>query len=122
MFDGNRGGSATHERPPCEWIITLDKTYRLQEIRLYFFEEPEKSYSYRYAISTSPDGRAFVPLVDCSRGEWSGPQRHQFLPRPVRAIKLLGLYARVNDRCYVTGFEAYCIPPEDANPPSMGSR
>lgn len=97
---------------PCEWTITFDKVYRLQEIRFLLYDL-DKRY-YRYAVAASVDGNTFTRLVDRSQGQWSGWQRITFPRRPVKAIKLIGLYNSANERFHVVEFEAYCIPP----PPS----
>ena len=95
---------------PSEWIITLDKVYRLREIRFLLWNLNKGRY-YRYLVQTSPDGKAFTPLVNRSVGNWSDWQWIPFSPRPVKAIKLTGLYGNSMNRFYVVEFEAYCIPP-----------
>ena len=94
---------------PCEWIITFPKVYRLQQIRFRLWDMDDRHY--RYAVATSADGRAFVPLVDRSQGEWRGWQVLPFPPRPVKAVKLLGLYNSADSNFFVVEFEAYCVPP-----------
>jgi len=94
---------------PCEWIITFPKVYRLQQIRFRLWDLDDRHH--RYALATSADGRTFVPLVDRSQGEWRGWQVIPFAPRPVKAVKLLGLYNSANSNFFVVEFEAYCVPP-----------
>lgn len=94
---------------PGEWIITLDKVYRLREIRFLLWNLNENRY-YRYVVETSADGKAFAPLVNRSVGNWTDWQWIPF-PRPVKAIKLTGLFGNAMNRFYVVEFEAYCIPP-----------
>lgn len=95
---------------PCQWTITLDQVYRLREIRMKL---PEGSYQ-NYVISTSPDGEHFVPLADRRKGAWFGWQQILFLSRPVKAIRIHGLYHSLNSTFYVTELEAYCAPPNSA--------
>ena len=114
MIDGviprvvHGGGIATGNWP-CEWTIVLDKVYRLREIRLKL---PEGKTSYHnYLLATSADGITFVPLADRRQGRWFGWQQILFLSRPVKAIKLQGLFHSGDARFYVSELEAYCIPP-----------
>ncbi|MGA2258107.1 MAG: hypothetical protein ABSG53_25865, partial [Thermoguttaceae bacterium] len=93
---------------PCEWIIRLKKTYRLSELRFRLWDKDPRFY--RYAVAVSADGKKYVPLVERSQGEWRGWQQIQFSPRPVKAIKLIGLYNSANENFHVVEFEAYCIP------------
>jgi len=106
-FTGGKGFATG--KFPCEWIITFDKVYLLQEIRFLLFDLDRRYY--RYTMATSPDGKTYTPLVDRSQGEWSSWQRVSFPPRPVKAIKLTGLYNTVNEGFHVVEFEAYCVPP-----------
>ena len=66
---------------------------------------------YRYAISTSRDGRKFVPLVDRSQGQWRSWQTIDFRPRPVRFIRVHGLHNSANREFAIVELEAYCRPP-----------
>jgi len=95
---------------PCEWTILFRKVYRLREIRFLLYNQDSRFY--RYAIETSADGKKFKPLADRSRGQWSGWQQITFPAKPVKAVKLIGLYNSRNPRFHVTEFEAYCIPPK----------
>lgn len=113
LLDGkapeDRTGIA-HSPFPCEWTITLDKTYRLREIRFLLWDLGTGRY-YRYAIATSVDGNTFTMLADRSQGQWASWQRISFPSRPVKAIRLIGLYNNHNPGFHVLEFEAYCIPP-----------
>lgn len=103
---------------PATWTIVLPKLYRLQEIRLLLLE-PSKSRRrhYGYILAVSKDGKRFVPLVDRSKGQWTGWQVHRFPARPVRAIRLIGL-RESGDRIFYAGeLEAYCLAP--GYPPGM---
>ena len=95
---------------PCEWTITFAKVYRLREIRFLLYDL-KKDRFFKYAIATSPDGNHYTPLVDRSKGKCSGWQEISFPSRPVKSIKLLGLYGSAWGNFYVVEFEAYCIPP-----------
>ena len=101
--------SRTGEPWPCEWIIAFRKAYRLQEIRFKLLEDSGRFH--RYTLAVSPDGEKYTDLVDRSEGRWTGWQRIAFSPRPVRAVKLRGLYGSVSEWFFVVEFEAYCIPP-----------
>ena len=95
---------------PCEWVITFSKAYQLREIRFQLYDIDRRFY--RYAIETSSDGKNYTPLVDRSRGAWFSWQQIEFPPRPVKSIRLKGLYGSENQAFHVFEFEAYCIPPE----------
>ncbi len=95
---------------PSQWVITFERAYRLQEIRFLLWNE-KGNREYGYRIEVSADGESFVPLVDRSVGKYAGWQQLPFSPRPVKAIKLIGLHGNVMNRFYVVEFEAYCIPP-----------
>ncbi len=114
MVDGNtvrkQGDQEfTYASCPCEWTITFDKVYLLREVRFLLVDTG--THRYRYALAVSADGRTYTPLVDRSKGEWTGWQQIQFAPRPVKAVKLIGLYASMYSTFYVVEFEAYSIPP-----------
>lgn len=104
-FDGVAWGTW-----PCEWTITFNEMYRLREIRFRLWDQDKRYYN--YAIAVSSDGKTFTPLVDRSNGQWASWQQIQFPPRPVKAIKLIGLHNSKNKYFSVIEFEAYCIPPE----------
>jgi len=94
---------------PCQWTVVLPQVYRLREIRLKL-PEADKSFQY-YVLSTSPDGVTFVPLADHSKVPSGGWQRFVFLSRPVKAIRVRGLFHSGNATFYATELEAYCPPP-----------
>ena len=94
---------------PCQWTVTFDKVYLLREIRLKI---PEGNGSYQhYVVTTSVDGRTFVPLRDHSKTPSFGWQRILFLSRPVKAITLQGLFHSLDSTFYATELEAYCATP-----------
>jgi serine/threonine protein kinase len=95
---------------PCSWTVTLPHTYLLQEIRLLLWDGNRRHY--RYTIETSLDGKSFGPLVDHSTGEWRSWQTISFAPRPVKYIKVQGLYNSDNKWFHIVELEAYCIPPD----------
>jgi len=106
-YDGVHGYA--YGKWPCQWTITFAKVYRLQEIRFLLWDGDNR-YS-RYAIETSNDGRTFTPLVDRSQGEWRSWQVIRFPPRPVKTIRLTGLFNSEQPNFFVVEFEAYCVPP-----------
>jgi hypothetical protein len=120
LLDGrapeDRTGIA-HGPLPCEWTITFRKVYELREIRFLLWDRDERYY--RYVLATSVDGKSFTVLADRSRGQWSSWQRMTFPPRPVKAIKLTGLYNSKNREFHVVEFEAYCAPPRFPPPPRI---
>jgi len=79
----------------------------LSAIRFLLYDLSKTRY-YRYTIEVSTDGTNFEPLVDRSKGQWSGWQIITFPPRPVKAIKLRGLYCNDSSNFHVVEFEAYC--------------
>jgi hypothetical protein len=52
----------------------------------------------------------------------SGWQILDFGPRPVKTIRIKGLYNSANSGFYVVELEAYCIPPDTPPPKSKASR
>ena len=99
----------TYGRWPFVWIITLSKTYQLQEIRFKTYDHDPRAC--RYIVSTSVDGKTFTVAADHSKVLCpSGWQRITFPPRPARLIKLDGLYENENDKFHVVQLEAYCTP------------
>ena len=98
---------------PCEWTVTLAKPYLLREIRLLLWDmEPLRFY--RYQLETSADGTTFNMVADHSKGQPKSWQTIPFSPRPVKAIRIKGLYNSANGGFHVVELEAYCIPPEPA--------
>lgn len=94
---------------PCEWIVTLPRTYILRQIRMLLWDGEDRFY--RYALETSPDGQTYAPLADRSQGEWKSWQTVSFPPRRVKTIKVKGLYNSANAGFHVVELEAYCLPP-----------
>lgn len=94
---------------PCEWCITFDKVYRLQEIRFRLWDKDRRFFN--YAIMVSADGNTYTQLEDHSQGQWASWQQIKFPPRPVKSIKLIGLRCSMGKTFSVIEFEAYCIPP-----------
>jgi hypothetical protein len=98
-----QSGVASASSEPCEWIVSLSQVFRLREIRVKFPEG--KNALYGYSLETSADGTAFRPLVTQQQG--AGWQIVRFLPRPVKAIKLVGHFHTAGPRFYVSEIEAY---------------
>ena len=94
---------------PCEWTVTLDQVYHLQKIRLKLWDGDNRYY--RYTVETSADGKEYEPLVDRSKGQWKSWQIISFPPRPVKTIKIRGLYNSINPVFHVVELEAYCLLP-----------
>jgi hypothetical protein len=115
-YSGNSGFAT--DNWPCEWLITLPKTYRLVEIRLLFFDLEANRY-YQYAVETSADGRTFEPLADRSSGKWRSWQTLSFPARPVQALKIKGLFNSANQAFHLVEVEAYCTPPTQAAVPKF---
>lgn len=115
LLDGNsarydKSTGYAYAKWPFEWTITLPKTYQIREIRMLFWDKEPRSY--QYAISTSSDGKNFVPLVDRSKGSWKSWQTISFSARAVKAIKFYGIHADNNPHMSIVEIEAYCIPPK----------
>lgn len=122
LLDGNitkyaNRGSFTFSNWPCEWTITFRKTYQLREIRFLLWDLDARYY--RYTIAISNDGKNFKPLIDHSKGEWKSWQTLEFSPRPVKAIKLIGLYGSASNTICVVEFEAYCTPSTSSSKSSL---
>jgi hypothetical protein len=103
----DQSGVASASSEPCEWIVSLSQVFRLREIRVKFPEG--KNAFYGYSLETSADGVTFRPLVAQQQG--AGWQIVRFLPRPVKAIKLVGHFHTAGPRFYVSEIEAYTSGP-----------
>ena len=97
LIDGDRGNSGGDGRPPptvpvpCEWTVTFDKVYQLQQIRFHFYDGDARFYHYTMAVST--DGVSYKPLIDRNQGQ---SFRWQVIPlkgQPVKSIKLFGTFS-----------------------------
>jgi hypothetical protein len=89
---------------PCEFVITLDKIYQLQQIRFQI----QNGTNAAYQVLVSRDGRKYDLLQDHSREKLAGWQEFRFPARPVRCIMLSS--KGPNDSFCVERFEAYCFP------------
>jgi len=103
---------------PCTWLVTLDKLYRLSEIRIKLYDGPHRGrQGYRFVLSVSADGKNYEVVADCSKVELIGWQRVSFRPRPVQYIKFDALpdpasqLQKKESHCHICEIEAYCIPP-----------
>ncbi len=103
----DQSGVASASSEPCEWIVSLSQVFRLREIRVKFPEG--KNAFYGYSLETSADGVTFRPLVTQQQG--AGWQIVRFLPRPVKAVKLVGHFHTAGPRFYVSEIEAYTSGP-----------
>ena len=124
LIDGNitryDGGSGFADGQwPCEFLVTLPKTYLLREIRILLWDGNNRSY--RYTIETSPDGARFTLLADHSRGQRRSWQALSFAPRLVKAIKVRGLHNTANAGFHIVELEAYCLPPSAPAKPKYPS-
>jgi hypothetical protein len=106
-YDGGNG--YTYGSWPCEWIVEFPRPLLLRQVRLLLWDGDERFY--RYAVETSPDGTQFGPLVDRGSGEWRSWQVLNFAPRPVRALRIRGLFNSANTGFHAVELEAYCLPP-----------
>ncbi len=116
LLDGNstdfdRGHGYAWSETPCEWIITLDKIYRLREIRFRLYDKDDRISNYILLVST--DGSKYVQVADRSRGVWKSWQSITFTPHPVKTIKLVGVAPPGANKGALTvvELEAYCFPP-----------
>lgn len=110
-YSAKKGGF-TYSPYPCQWTITFDRVYRLQLIRMLLLDDV-KERTYRYRMETSADGVNFAPVVDYSQEDRSGWQEIKFPPRPVKAVRVIGLKHSLDPCFHVVEFEAYCVPPKN---------
>lgn len=111
MLSGTTSADVYTQAPwPCEWTIELDKVYELRQIRFLLGHGDNRFY--RYALSVSANGQKFTMVADHSRDKARDWQDITFSPRPVKQIKLIGLFNSANADFHVHAFEAYCIPPD----------
>ena len=95
------------------WVVELPQTYLLSEIRVLLWDRDRRFY--RYVAETSVDGRTYRTAADRSQGEWRSWQKLAFSPRPVRYIRLRGVYSsrlKSPNGMHVVELEAYCHPGE----------
>ncbi len=109
-YSAKKGGF-TYSAFPCQWTITFDRVYRLQLIRILLLDDIERKY--RYRVEVSADGMNFAPLVDYSQEDRSSWQEIKFPPRPVKAVRVIGLKHSLDPCFHVVEFEAYCVPPKN---------
>jgi hypothetical protein len=98
-------------KTPCEWIVTLDKVYRIRQVRFRLYDKDNRVAN--YILQVSSDGKKYVTVADRSRGEWRSWQVIEFPSRPTKTIKLIGLPPSGSDSggLTVVELEAYCLPP-----------
>ncbi|MBL8795388.1 MAG: protein kinase [Planctomycetia bacterium] len=94
---------------PCAWTVQLAYVCQLQEIRLLLWDGNRRNY--RYLLEVSADGQTFSTLADRRLGDWRSWQTITFPARPVKAIRLQGLYNSDNKWFHIVELEAYCLPP-----------
>lgn len=95
---------------PCEWIIELPRAYPLTTVRLLLWDGNDRYY--RYVLEASADGMHYEVLADRSTGKWRSWQTITFTPRPVKFLKVKGLYNSENAAFHLKELEAYCLPPD----------
>ena len=89
---------------------SVRRLHPLREIR-FKLHAYDRKRAFRYILWVSSDGERYTVLMDASRGAWRGWQQIFFSPRPVKTIRLEGLYCNTKPNFAVIEFEAYCIPP-----------
>ena len=106
------GASFTADRRSS--VVTLPETYSLSEIRVKLWDGDSRYY--RYALEVSADGKNYQLVANHSKDQPKGLQVIRFRPRPVKFIRLHGLYGSKNKNFHVVELEAYCIPPPPPRP------
>ena len=96
--------STTYSNCPCQWTITFGRTYRLQEIRLELYSP--NTLSYHYAIATSADGKAYLPVTERTSDSTRPFEQILFPARSVKSIKLIGIASTHHNTLEVREFEA----------------
>jgi hypothetical protein len=92
---------------PCELSLTFPKVYKLKVIRFLLWDSDSRYY--RYAVDVTADGKEWTQIVDHSDGQWKSWQEISFTSsRPVKAIRIKGLYNSANSGFYIVELEAYC--------------
>ena len=118
LIDGNAteytGGNGFASMTfPNAWVVTLPKVCLLRQIRMLLWDIDADRF-YRYQIEVSHDGQKYSMVADRSKGEWRTWQVIDFVPRPVKSIRIKGLYNSVSSGFYAVELEAYCVPPATA--------
>lgn len=104
LMDGDTSAKTLAYSPcPCDWLVQLSAVYSLQELRLHLMNN-----EYQYTLATSVDGKNFLPLVNRSKGTWSGLQTIRFRRRPVRFIRITGLNSSHFNMFHLPELEAFC--------------
>lgn len=92
---------------PGFMVVTLDKPYLLERIRMRLWDYEPRTYT--YSIETSVDGVHYESASDERTG--SSWQELSFTPRAVRYIRIHGLGCSEMERFHILTVEAFCPPP-----------
>ncbi|MCY3022034.1 MAG: discoidin domain-containing protein, partial [Planctomycetota bacterium] len=116
LIDGNStrytgGNGFATVNPGGEWVVALPKVYLLREIRMLLWDIDAERY-YQYQIEVSYDGTKYAMVADHSKDQCRSWQVIKFPLRPVKTIKIRGLYDSTPNGFNVVELEAYCIPPD----------
>ena len=73
---------------PCDWVITLRKTYLLREIRLLLYDLDARSY--QYSLEIAGDDQKYSSVDDKTSSQARSWQFAAFAPTPVKFIRIKG--------------------------------
>lgn len=105
-YTGSTGFS--HGSWPCEFVVELDRTYPLRQVRIKLWDGDTRRF--KYIASVSADGKNWNVIADHSDKPSAGWESHEFAARPLRFIKVRGLHNTVNSGFHIVEIEAYCLP------------
>jgi hypothetical protein len=100
---------------PCDWVITLRKTYLLREIRLLLYDLDARSY--QYSLDVAGDDQKYSSVDDKSNSQARSWQFAAFAPTPVKFIRIKGKANSAGPNFQVVELEAYCHPTERPESP-----
>jgi hypothetical protein len=107
-YDGSSG--YTDGNCPCAWTIDLGKPQPLKLVRFLLWDGDPRFY--RYRLEASDDGQRWGVVKDAAEGEHRGWQSVELKGRPLRYLRIHGLFNSANSSFHLVEFEAYNIRPE----------
>jgi hypothetical protein len=89
----------------CEFVVKLAKQQQVSQVRVYFWDG-EKGRKYKYKLYVSRRGdEDWVIVADRLQSPGHGWQQHDFDPRTVRAVKVVGFGNTDNSNTQIVEIE-----------------
>lgn len=91
---------------PSNFIVEFPRAQEISKIRFLLYEK-DRGRRYKYQLLVSPgEGKDWEMIADFSEKPSRSWQEHQFEPKPVRMIKVVGLHNSGNPNFHVVEIEA----------------